>query len=150
MIVPEYITKALERGFCVYKPETIIHELPPGGYLFKITPLENRFGYLIFCITRSGLEPAGISQDILMYTRGMFSPSWVKIPWLHSVIDFPQPVHELATWPQPFEYIIVNLTGVTQKFDITLHGVEFPNRASWDKYRAMREEIASILEAVRR
>jgi len=139
VIPPEPLQKAQERGLCKYAHLTIQATIPPGRFRFEITPPEKVFCCRNFCLVFGDLSPAGISPDfIIIHYSGQVKRH--EDPWIYSIVSQPYPLTDTITHVEPHILIVVNNTGATQTFDVTLHWMEFDKRDDWDKYRAMVEE----------
>jgi len=59
------------------------------------------------------------------------------------------PLTETLKWGEPHELWIINNTGVSQAFDVTMHFMVFRTKELWDKYRAMVEEMSTLIKIAR-
>jgi len=148
IIPPIPLQRAQERGLCFYGHQTISMTVPPITVYSSLAPPATVYCWRLFTLVFGELTPAGISEDFVVKHKG---PSTIlhEDPWIHSVVDWPYPLTETLTYRQPHELWIVNNTGTSQTFDITLHFMEFPTREDWDRYRELVEEGAETVQLLR-
>jgi len=148
VIPPFHLQKALERGLCLYSHLTIQATLPPGVYEFEIKPPNGVYCCRNFALTFGDLDPAGYSSDFIV-THYSGQVVMHEDPWISSVVDYVYPLADTITAKDPHVVIVENKTAVTQTFDITLHWMEFVSVDDWNKYRALVEESARILNVLK-
>jgi len=154
VLTPVAIQTAIERGLCVYTHQTISGTIPPieatGGEPIYgyISPPNWAYAWRVFALIWGALDPAGISDRFVVEH---WSPTVAKHedPWIHSLCDVEYPLHDILFRGQRHEFLIYNRTGVSQTFDITFHMVEFRSEDSWNQYRALVEEMKSLLTVAR-
>jgi hypothetical protein len=143
------IAKAIERGYGIVKQETRSIEIADGEtQYFYITPPKQIEKWIVAELVYGALEPAGTSADFVVKHRG------VKVAehehgWVHSVVDYPEGLYDILNAGEKHEFWVTNRTGQEQRADMAFKIVEFRSEKAWDEYRAMVEEIRSILETER-
>jgi len=148
---PVPLQQAQERQLCKYSHFTLRMAVPPvaePGIYGKVGPPKAVYCWRVFALSFGDLDPAGISPDFIVVHRGPRTERH-EDPWIHSVVDFPYPLTETLLGGEHHEFWLVNKTGVSQTFDITMHFMLFRVEADWNEYRAMVEVLPRML-ALRR
>jgi len=144
VIPPVPLQRAQERRLCKYAHLTIQATIPPGKFIFEIRPPDGVYCCRNFCLTFGDLDPAGITPDFIIFH---YSGQVVghEDPWIYSIVAHPYPLTDTITRREPHVIVVINNTGVTQTFDVTLHWMEFATEEDWNKYRAMVEESSTLV-----
>jgi len=154
VLTPISIQKALERRLCAYTHQTISGTVPPieatrgrpvSGY---ITPPEWAYKWRIFSLIFGELSPAGVSDKFTIVHWGPMVTRH-EDPWIHSIVDREYPLLDVLGPGEKHGIEIYNRTGEAQTFDVTVHLVEFRSEKTWNEYRALVEEMKSLLTVSR-
>jgi len=149
VIPPVPLQRARERGLCFYGHLTMKMTVPAGAIVTStIKPPAGVYCWRTFAFVYGELDPAGVSDKFIIthMQAGMVKH---QDPWLHSVVDEVYPHSLTLTERDPETLMIENNTGVDQTFDVTLHYMEFPTIDDWNKYRAMMEEVSTMVNVLR-
>ena len=135
MYHPIEVRVAQDHGHGEFRSFPLEMPFAPGTTLFSVSPPEKAKVWEIYVVTYGEITPSPPTSDF-WFEHWQVGVKRHTTPFVHSLMDFPNPMWAPCTQASPHRIEAHNETGAVQTVDVQFYLITFDRDEDWGKWMA--------------